>query len=221
MCQEVNLFWHLAQVQTQALFFPQMADRLCSFIPASSHLLPLHTTDGMVLFLELICVQRLLYTWISLEAPHFFLLKNSSERYFKLPRLARIRLPDKSPLLVEFNPRSHARPSDVSTSWYECSKPNTLPIHSDVCAAHGHYIWAGNNVGKFCNPAYLHCEPELIFSPWSLVNITMSFIQNSFHVSFTIKSKTVFTISSIPCLPHIELLFYRKVSDYFWAYMCV
>jgi len=47
------------------------------------------------------------------EAPNFFSSKNSSETYFKLLRLARIHLPEKS-VLVQFNSRSHTRHSDVS-----------------------------------------------------------------------------------------------------------
>lgn len=55
----------------QALFFPQTMDWLHSLIPAGSHLLPILIDAAMFLFLELVCVQVLLYTWISLEAFNF------------------------------------------------------------------------------------------------------------------------------------------------------
>lgn len=71
MSQEIKLFPHLSAWQTRALFFPQIMDWLHSLIPVGSHSVPVLIEAGMVLFLELICVQGLLYTWIFLEAFNF------------------------------------------------------------------------------------------------------------------------------------------------------
>lgn len=88
MTQEIKFSPRLSEWQTQALFIPQTMGWIHSLIPVDSHLVPVLIDAGMFLLLELICVQSLLYTWISLEAFSFFCSKNLSERYFKLLSLA-------------------------------------------------------------------------------------------------------------------------------------
>lgn len=140
MSQERKLFPRLSEWQTQALFFPQTMDWLHSFVHVGSPLLPLLMDAGLFLFLKVICVQGLLYIWISLEASNFFWSKNSFESYFKLLRLAWILLLVKCPVLVEFNPRSYARHLDVCISWRVCV---VNPIISDFLHIHA---WSGHRM---------------------------------------------------------------------------